>query len=82
MRTQSRQSTGTLKFQSWSPRLALNIEDLYRCPMSLQSELGLIERLLTLSKSCCSPTLKKLAPELKVRKRNLQSELEARSAEA
>jgi hypothetical protein len=50
--------------------------------MSLQSELGLIDRLITLSKSCRSPTLKALAPELKARKRKLESELEARSAEA
>jgi hypothetical protein len=45
--------------------------------MSLESELGLIDQLLRLSKRCSSPTLKALAPELKVRKRTLKSELQA-----
>jgi hypothetical protein len=60
---------------------ALEDEDSCRCPMSLQSELGLIDRLLTLSRRCRSPTLKAFTPELKARKRKLKFELEVRAAE-
>jgi hypothetical protein len=65
----------------WHPRSALEDEDSCRGPMSPQFELSLIDRLLTLSESCDSPTLKAWAPALNARKRKLQSKLEARAAE-
>jgi hypothetical protein len=52
-------------------------DDCCRDPMSLESELELIDRLLTLAKSSRSRALKSLVPELKAEKRRLTFEMEA-----
>jgi hypothetical protein len=59
--------------------MMLEDEDSCSGPMSLESELGLIDRLLTLAKSCRSRALKSLVPELKAEKRRLTFEMEARA---
>jgi hypothetical protein len=58
--------------------MTLEEEASCRCRASLESELGLINRLLTLAKSCSSPALKALIPEWKAQKRKLIFEVEAR----
>jgi hypothetical protein len=83
MYTQSHHSSGIPERHRpcCHPRTKPGDKDLPHDPMSLKLELGLINRLLNLSKVSRSRTLKAYSRELKARKRKLQSELEARSGE-
>jgi 16S rRNA C1402 N4-methylase RsmH len=55
--------------------------DSYRCATSLQSELRIVKKLLTLAKKCLCPKLKTYASELEQRRLKLISELKIRAKE-